>query len=114
MRGPVNVAGPGHGVADADAAAHAPRLAADPAPAVRDDRGGLARARGVQLSDDTIRYLRYGRGVDIRRLIEDVRLHARPHDGRGDRAVASAVRGGAAPSGPAAVPAQAQAEAAVR
>jgi UDP-glucose 4-epimerase len=34
--------------------------------------GTVARARGIALSEDTIRYLRYGRGVEITRLVEEM------------------------------------------
>jgi UDP-glucose 4-epimerase len=72
VRGPVNVAGPG--TVSLTRMLRRMRRASLPIPhpLFSTVAARIARARGVQLSEDTIRYLRYGRGVEIKRLIEDV------------------------------------------
>jgi UDP-glucose 4-epimerase len=72
VRGPVNVAGPGTvSLTRMLRRMRRPSLPI-PHPLYATVAGAIARARGVRLSDDTIRYLRYGRGVEITRLIEEV------------------------------------------
>jgi UDP-glucose 4-epimerase len=114
VRGPVNVAGPG--TVSLTRMLRRMRRASLPIPhpLFGTIAGRLARARGVQLSDDTIRYLRYGRGVDIRRLVEEVGFTPAHTTDEAVERVAIAVRGGAAPSGAAPAPAQARAQAGVR
>jgi UDP-glucose 4-epimerase len=72
VRGPVNVAGPG--TVSLTRMLRRMRRASLPIPhpLFATVAGTVARARGIQLSEDTIRYLRYGRGVEIRRLEEDL------------------------------------------
>jgi UDP-glucose 4-epimerase len=92
VRGPVNVAGPG--TVSLTRMLRRMRRASLPIPhpVFATAAGTVARARGIQLSDDTIRYLRYGRGVDIRRLVEDVGFTPRYTTADAVERVASAVQ----------------------
>jgi UDP-glucose 4-epimerase len=92
VRGPVNVAGPG--TVSLTRMLRRMRRASLPIPhpLFATVANTVARARGVQLSDDTIRYLRYGRGVEIRRLTEEIGFTPAYTTAEAVEAVASAVQ----------------------
>lgn len=82
VRGAVNVAGEGT-VALSWAIARMGRLPLPiPGPLFGPVVGAAGRAGLPPLSEDTERYLRYGRGVDVRRLVEEVGFRPR-HTTRG-------------------------------
>jgi UDP-glucose 4-epimerase len=72
VHGAVNVAGPGT-VSLARVLRRLGRVSVPiPHPVFGRVAGAVARAGGTEMTEDIERYLRYGRGVDIRRLVDEV------------------------------------------
>ena len=77
VRGPVNVAGDGT-VSLTFVLRRLRKVAVPiPHPLFGTLVGAAGRARGFAISEDTARYVRFGRGVDLRRMHEELRFEPR-------------------------------------